>query len=145
VISISDDGQFLYIGLDGSSSVQRFTLPSLAPDIRYSLGANRFDGPYFALYLQVAPGAPRTTAVTSGIFNLSPAAASGISIFDDDAMRPTIAAGVGSCTVSQRCGIMFPLGAPIAKECVQVNFQSQRERLTIEEEALRARNGGGGT
>ncbi len=96
VISISDDGQFLYIGLDGSSSVQRFTLPSLAPDIRYSLGANRFDGPYFALYLQVAPGAPRTTAVTSGIFNLSPAAASGISIFDDAAMRPTIAAGVGS-------------------------------------------------
>jgi hypothetical protein len=93
VISISDDGQFLYAGIDGSSSVQRFTLPSLAPDIRYALGANRFDGPYFALDLQVAPGTPRTTAVTSGIFNLSPAAASGISIFDDAAMRPTIAAG----------------------------------------------------
>jgi hypothetical protein len=41
---------------------------------------------------------------------------------------------------------MFPLGAPIAKECVQVNFQSQRERRRIEEQALRARNReGGGT
>jgi hypothetical protein len=95
VIAISDDGQFLYAGIDGSSFVQRFTLPSLAPDIRYSLGADRFDGPYFALDLQVAPRAPRTTAVTSGIFNLSPAATGGISIFDDAAIRPSIAKGFG--------------------------------------------------
>jgi hypothetical protein len=37
VLVVSDDNQFLYAGLDGSSSVQRFILPSLAPDINYSL------------------------------------------------------------------------------------------------------------
>jgi len=95
VISISDDGQFLYAGIDGSSSVQRFTLPSLATDVRYPLGAGPIVGPYFALDLRVAPGAPRTTAVTSGVFNTSPAAIGGISIFDDAALRPTIAHGFG--------------------------------------------------
>jgi hypothetical protein len=95
VIAISDDGQFLYAGLDGSSSVQRFTLPSLAKDIRYPLAANSIQGPFFPLDLQVAPGASRTTAVTSGTFNSSPAASGGISIFDDAAMRPTVANGFG--------------------------------------------------
>jgi hypothetical protein len=93
VIDISDDGQFLYAGIDGSSSVQRFNLPSLSTDIRYSLGASPILGPYFALDLQVAPGAPHTTSVTSGAFNVSPPADGGISVFDDAAMRPTIAGG----------------------------------------------------
>jgi len=96
VIAISDDCQFLYAGIDGSSSVQRFSLPSLATDIHYSLGAARLNGPFFALDLQVAPGAPRTTAVTLGAFNVSPVAEGGISIFDDAVMRPTTAAGFGS-------------------------------------------------
>jgi hypothetical protein len=38
--------------------------------------------------------------------------------------------------------MVFTLGAPIAKQCVQVGVQSQGERRTIEEEALRARNSG---
>jgi hypothetical protein len=95
VIAVSDDGQFLYAGIDGSSSVQRFTLPGLATDIRYPLAAKPFLGPLFALDLQVAPGVPRTTAVTSGAFNVSPAAEGGISIFDDAAMRPTVTKGFG--------------------------------------------------
>ena len=93
IIAISDDGQFLYAGIDGSSSVQRFILPSLATDIGWSLGAKPADGPLFALDLQVAPGVPHTTAVTSGTFNGSPVAEGGISIFDDAVMRPTIAGG----------------------------------------------------
>ncbi|MCU1241416.1 MAG: hypothetical protein JWO71_2142, partial [Candidatus Acidoferrum typicum] len=95
VIAISDDGQFLYAGIDGLSSVQRFTLPTLARDILYPLPTSPTQGPYFTLDLQVAPGAPRTTAVTSGSFNSSPAAIEGISIFDDATMRPTIAKGFG--------------------------------------------------
>jgi len=93
VIAISDDGQFLYAGIDGSSSVQRFTLPSLTTDIHWSLGAKPFDGPLFALDLQVPPGAPHTTAVTLGAFNVSPVAEGGIGIFDDAAMRPAVAPG----------------------------------------------------
>ncbi len=92
-IAISDDSQFLYAGLDGSASVQRFILPTLSPDISYSLGADSFYGPYFALDLQVAPGAPHTTAVTLGNTGVSPMAEGGIVIFDDAIARPTTAPG----------------------------------------------------
>jgi len=93
VMAISDDSQFLYAGLDGSSSVQRFALPGLTTDINYSLGKDSFFGPYFALDLQVAPAAPHTTAVTRAAFNVSPAAQGGVQIFDDVTMRPTTVPG----------------------------------------------------
>jgi len=94
VLAISDDNQFLYTGVNGTAAVQRFTLPALTPDIEYPLGANFF-GPFFALDLQVAPGAPHTSAVTLGTPGSSPSALGGITIFDDATPRPTIAKGFG--------------------------------------------------
>jgi hypothetical protein len=93
VLAISDDSQFLYAGIDGSASVQRFILPGLAKDISYSLGSDSFFGPYFALDLQVAPGAPHTTAVTLGNAGISPEATGGIRIFDDAVAMPNVASG----------------------------------------------------
>src|SRR5437879_4197599 len=58
VLAISADNQFLYAGIDGSSAVQRFTVPSLSPDVSSSLGTAGFFGPQFALDLGVARGAP---------------------------------------------------------------------------------------
>ena len=89
-LAISNDGQFLYAGLDGSSSVQRFALPNLLPDIGYSLGARPYPfGPNVAKGLQVAPGLPHTSSVSRG-----PAlafAALDMAIFDDGTQRPWVA------------------------------------------------------
>ncbi len=93
VLANSGDSSFLYAGIDGDSSVQRFTLPNLVTDISYPLGASPSSGPYFALDLQVAPGAPRTTAVTLGELVGSPTALGGITIFDDATARPTMVPG----------------------------------------------------
>lgn len=95
VLAISDDSNFLYAGIDGSASVQRFTLPVLAKDINFSLGASSFGGPFFALDLQVAPGFPHTTAITLAVSSSTPSAQGGITIFDDGTARPTIAKGFG--------------------------------------------------
>jgi hypothetical protein len=92
VLAISDDSQYLYAGIDGASSVQRFLLPSLTKDVNYGLGSG-FLGPYFALDLQVAPGAPHTTAVSLGNSGVSPAAQGGVTIFDDASPRATTAPG----------------------------------------------------
>jgi hypothetical protein len=97
-IAISDDSKFLYAGINGSSLVQRFKLPSLAADISYPLGRDGFDGPFYALDLQVAPGAPHTTAVSLGNFGVSPAAEGGIVIFDDSTRRPTTSPGWNAST-----------------------------------------------
>jgi hypothetical protein len=95
ILAISADDQFLYVGLDGSSSVQRFTLPGLVPDITASLGAVPLYGPTFAWDLQVAPGLPHTTAVSRGIFSSSPySALGGMAIYDDSTQRPTTARGL---------------------------------------------------
>ncbi len=97
-LAISGDSEFVYVALDGSSTVQRFTLPTLATDISYPLGSDSFSGPYYAVDLQVATGAPRTTAVTRGVFNSSAAAVGGVAIYDDATMRPTfVCSGWGSC------------------------------------------------
>lgn len=95
VLAISRDSQYLYAGIHGAALVQRFTLPSLAMDISYSLGRNSYFGAYYALDLQVAPGAPHTTAVSLGNVGVSPAAIGGIVIFDDSTPRATIAKGFG--------------------------------------------------
>jgi hypothetical protein len=95
VLAISDDSQFLYVGMDGTYSAQRFILPGLVPDINFPVGTDPYDGPYYALDLQVAPGAPHTTAVSRGILNLEPGTEGGIAIFDDATQRPTSAPGWG--------------------------------------------------
>jgi hypothetical protein len=71
-----------------------FTNSSLTTDISYPLGSDFF-GPFFALDLQVAPGAPHTSAVSRGIRGSSPSALGGIEIFDDATPRPVIAKGFG--------------------------------------------------
>ena len=99
VLAISDDAQYLYVGLDDSSSVQRLVLPQLTPDIQYFLNTPGD----FPLDIQVAPGAPHTTAVANGIAAdpVTPAYG-GVTIFDDAVPRPTSApgpidGGPGSC------------------------------------------------
>jgi hypothetical protein len=95
VLAISDDSKFLYAGIDGSASIQRFTLPGLAKDISYPLGADPIFGNYFALDIQVAPATPNTTAVTLANVGFSPSAQGGITIFDDATPRPTKVPGFG--------------------------------------------------
>lgn len=96
VLAISNNSQFLYVGMDGAGSVQRFVLPTLTPDISYSLGNYESGDPYFALDLQVKPGAPETTAVSKGAKNVDPAAQGGITIYDGSTPRPSSSVGCGS-------------------------------------------------
>jgi len=64
----------------------------MTSDVSYSVGADPFFGPFFPLDIAVAPGAPHTTAVTSGDTG-SPAAQGGLAIFDDSTQRSTKAPG----------------------------------------------------
>jgi hypothetical protein len=91
VLTISGDDQFLYAGLDGASAVRRFTLPALLADIKYSLEADPYYGPYFALDLQVAPGLSHTTAVSRGVSIVGPWGLGGMAIYDDATRRPKVA------------------------------------------------------
>lgn len=104
-LALSDDSQFLYAGVDGASSVQRFTVPNMLPDIKYSLGAGPYpQGPYYGVDVEVAPGLSHTTAVSRGAFNVSPIALGGMAIFDDATMRSTVANSPGDLYDSLQWG-----------------------------------------
>ena len=110
LLAISDDSTLLYASLDGTvntplvtplvrGSVQQFALPALTTGIDYQL-ADDASGPPSVLDMQVAPGAPRTTAVALGNNGTSPRCQGGIMIFDDATARTNALAGFstsGNC------------------------------------------------
>jgi hypothetical protein len=74
-LSLSDSSQYLYVALYGANAIQQLALPDFKVNSLWNLGgADTFSGPYYALDLQAAPGAPETTAVLLPDFDdLAPA------------------------------------------------------------------------
>jgi hypothetical protein len=96
VLAISDDDQYLYVGNAGDSTIERFILPSMTPDISWSLGSCLI-GPCIAVDIQVAPGFPHTTAVSLGNDG-------GVVIYDDSTSRPMSVSWVFGTFVSLQWG-----------------------------------------
>ena len=104
-LALASDGSYLYAGIDGSASVQRFTLPNLGMDINIPLGSDIVNigtggtvnyGPYYAMDVEAAPGSPHTVAIVRGVWGMSPRELGGITIYDDAVARPTSVPGFGS-------------------------------------------------
>lgn len=88
-LSLSDNGQYLYVALYGENAIQQLTLPGFIVNNKWNLGGvGVFGGPYYALDLQAAPGAPQTTAVTLANFDVSPSSVA-VVIYDGSTPRPT--------------------------------------------------------
>ena len=88
-LSLSNNGQYLYMALYGANAIEQLTLPNFQLNAAWNLGgAGSFEGPYYALDLQAAPGAPQTTAVVLANFDISPVSA-GVVIYDGATPRPT--------------------------------------------------------
>lgn len=85
-LALSDDGQYLYVGLDGASSVRRFDLDSQTAGLQFSLGQGSFLGPYYVGDMEVMPGNPRTVAISQRSRGVSPSFA-GVAIYDDGVPR----------------------------------------------------------
>ena len=65
-LALSADAQYLYVGLNGSGSVQRLILPNFTPDLEVSLGTSYSGGPNVAGSLQVSPSSDHNWAVSAG-------------------------------------------------------------------------------
>jgi hypothetical protein len=87
LLAISDDQQYLYVGMTSTAVIVRLKLPDLSTDIQWTVGPTPAPNYPYSLYaMQTAPGAPHTLAVTQEI----PAQyeASELAIYDDGVMRP---------------------------------------------------------
>lgn len=64
IMDISDNGQYIYVGFSGSSTVRRFNVNTQTADIQFPLGSDSFSGPFYAYDITVMPGNPNTIAVS---------------------------------------------------------------------------------
>ncbi|MBR9847625.1 MAG: T9SS type A sorting domain-containing protein [Algicola sp.] len=87
VIAISDDGQFIYSGFSGSSTVRRFEIPTLTSGLQFSLGSDSSTGSFYVEDIEVMPGQSNSIAVSRRNIGFSPKH-EGVAIYDDGVMRP---------------------------------------------------------
>jgi hypothetical protein len=89
-LSLSSDGNYVFVALYGQNSVEQLNVPGMTVNAAWNLGGEgSFDGPYYALDLQAAPGDPQTTAVTLANYDVSPSSA-GVAIYDGSTLRANI-------------------------------------------------------
>ena len=88
VLAISDDGQFVYSGFSGSSTVRRFEISSQTSGLQFSLGSDPSSGSFYVEDIEVMPGQPNTIAIARRNIGISPKH-EGVAIYDNDVMRPT--------------------------------------------------------
>ena len=86
VLALSDDDQYLYVGLRGTATVQRLTLPTLAPDLTIPFGSGSPSEVFRAHDIKVLPGNPRSVAIA--LWDTSVLSSLGAYIYDDAIARP---------------------------------------------------------
>jgi hypothetical protein len=86
-ISVTSDGSYVYVTLPSTGQIERFTLPSLTPDITFGLGSVN-GKPNTTYSVAAAPGAPHTVAVSLSNTSVSN---NSMAVFDDGVVRSNIA------------------------------------------------------
>lgn len=89
VMALSDDEQFLYIGLRGAAQVVQFSMVSKTIVNTFSLGSDPFFGSRYAEDIEVLPGQPQSIAVSMYRQAVSPRH-SGVAIVDSGVLRPNV-------------------------------------------------------
>jgi len=80
-LAVSDDGQYLYVALNGSNQIQRIVLKTRTIDRTFPIPVDPAYGQTIAQYMNVVPGSPELL-VTALFRNASPAE-DGIALYND--------------------------------------------------------------
>jgi hypothetical protein len=114
-LAISDDGQVLYVNLDGAKVVRRFDTATRTPGVQFNIGADK------PTDMEVVPGSPQSLAVARG--STSGFGSSVVAVYDNGVQRPNTSNGsiffIGSiefgATPSTLYGYNNSSGAELAK------------------------------
>ncbi|HWS87513.1 MAG TPA: Calx-beta domain-containing protein [Pyrinomonadaceae bacterium] len=88
-LAISDNGQYIYVGLDGAAAVRRFDVATqTAAEPQFSLAADGFFGPSRVEDMEVAPGQPGVVAIS--LKRSGSPRHGGVAIYDNGVKRPTM-------------------------------------------------------
>jgi hypothetical protein len=96
VVSVSANGQYLYTGFYGATTMTQLELPGLGSPLTWALSNPASSEVYWAGDLKAAPVSPHTTAVTLFDQYVQPECTGGLVIYDDNVERPEFVGGWGS-------------------------------------------------
>jgi DNA-binding beta-propeller fold protein YncE len=99
LLSVSANGQFLYMGFASSTSMAQLPLPLPSTELTWALHNPATSAVYWAGNLEAAPQSPHTTALNLLDIQLTPANLGGVVIYDDKALLPNYVQGWGSSTL----------------------------------------------
>jgi hypothetical protein len=91
-LALSDDGQYLYVSLDGANAIRRVDLATLSAGIQFDVRAVGWGASFRAEDMEVLPGSPGSLAVSAMNVGSSPRHL-GVILFDDGAPRATTTQG----------------------------------------------------
>ena len=86
VLAQADDGQTLYVGLEGAASIRKYNINSHTAGAQFPVGRDSFTGPYWFTDIAVSPGNPSVVAVARQQHFNSPSER-GVAVFDDGVQR----------------------------------------------------------
>jgi sugar lactone lactonase YvrE len=90
-IALSDNGQTVYVSLDGAYAIRRYDAATHTPGAQFSIGrgqsVNANDAPYRASAIAVAPGNADVVAVSRDMPGISPPGA-GVAIYNNGVRLP---------------------------------------------------------
>lgn len=105
-LALSATSNYLYVGLNGSGSVQRLDLPAFTKDIDVSLGTDNI-GPYIAGDLKVSPSDAHTYAVALNTLSACCGETTGPLVFYTDSTK------LADSVSSEFSQILFPTGTTL--------------------------------
>lgn len=91
-LAISDDGQVIYVALDGAAAVRRFDVASRTAGVQFQVGSDSFFGPMLADDIAVQPGSHSVVAVSRRNQCCSPRHM-GVAMYEDGVQRTTTTPG----------------------------------------------------
>lgn len=86
-LALSDDGRYLYVGLDGAAAIQRFDIAAERLDLQFALGSDML-GQFYPGYIAVMPGNSGTVAVSRRLLNTTTSGY--LAIFRDGEKLPEV-------------------------------------------------------
>ena len=95
LLSISAGASYLWVGLDGDSTVQRYLLPGLQKDVSIAIPKNQFGDAQSAVSLEAARVNPHLMAMVPGQWGGN---GDGVVVYDDAVARPNTVPGFGNGT-----------------------------------------------
>ncbi|HYV09956.1 MAG TPA: Calx-beta domain-containing protein [Pyrinomonadaceae bacterium] len=122
-MAISDDGQTIWVHLDGANAARRFDVASQTPGMQFNTGTSS------PADMEVVPGSPQSLAITKGFGASSPA------IYDNGVQRPNAGnsfPSVGPIEFGASSSVLygynsFSSGFDLVKYLVDANGVTQTE------------------